>query len=465
MRPLTWSRYNVWGGREAARWVLNGVSGAFERVTLAEHRVVQEVVTAGNEPGAAPGTGAVVGRLVDAGILVGAEVDEVARLERRFGHDRRGDGVLSLTIVPTRSCNFACPYCFEATRPGTLAAEVADAVVALVEASGPTLDHLDVTWFGGEPLLAAPQLLALSGRLVGACEGAGSRYTSRIVTNGWHLDGEMAAALRASGVASAQVTLDGPEPVHDAMRPHRSGRGTFGRIVANLAEASEHLAVTVRVNTTPTTVSRLGELLAALRSQGLHERVAVSVNRVMDAGASEAGPSPDLFETAAFAAVEPELADLVRRHGFETPDLPAPRRVPCAVIAPTSVVVGPQGELWKCWEQVGDDAAVVGSIFDHAAPSEGLARWHRTSPFRDPVCRACAVLPLCMGGCPHLTMTRGRDAACRTVRFNVHERVERAARRREAARGTPVELAGEDSNLQLPDPKSGVLPLELPARV
>lgn len=36
---------------------------------------------------------------------------------------------------------------------------------------------------------------------------------------------------------------------------------------------------------------------------------------------------------------------------------------------------------------------------------------------------------------------------------------------RHPRRGQPAsELAGEDSNLQLPDPKSGVLPIELPAK-
>jgi uncharacterized protein len=272
----------------------------------------------------------------------------------------------------------------------------------------------------------------LSDRLIDVCDEGGTAYRATIVTNGWYLTAETARQLSARRVETAQVTIDGPEHVHNVSRPHVSGRGTYQRVLDNIEAAAAEISIAVRVNATPDNVAHLDELLADLHGRGLHDLVSLKINRVIDApneNAPVATFDTPVFTTSEFAAVELALMDLAARYGFANPILPAPKRVACAVIAPTSVVLGPTGELWKCWDEVGHADAVFGSIFDYSAPADSLVRWHSYSPFDDEQCRSCIALPVCMGGCPHLAFEHPlREAQCGTFRFNYQARVARAAR-------------------------------------
>lgn len=85
-------------------------------------------------------------------------------------------GTVSLTIAPTMGCNFDCPYCFEQQRSGKMHSNVQEDVAALagrmLKASGSKT--LDVTWFGGEPLLAVDIVETLSEKLLTVAETYGA---------------------------------------------------------------------------------------------------------------------------------------------------------------------------------------------------------------------------------------------------------------------------------------------------
>ncbi|GAB4286390.1 MAG: GeoRSP system radical SAM/SPASM protein [Deferrisomatales bacterium] len=116
-----------------------------------------------------------------------------------------------LTVNWTLSyrCNFSCRHCYSRgqDRP-ELPLEQVLAIVA-------ELAHHRVAFVnfgGGEPLLY-PHLT----RVIAAAAGRGLKVS--LNTNGWLLDARRAEALRAAGVHSVGVSLDGDrEAVHDAFR-------------------------------------------------------------------------------------------------------------------------------------------------------------------------------------------------------------------------------------------------------
>jgi uncharacterized protein len=104
--------------------------------------------------------------------------------------------------------------------------------------------------------------------------------------------------------------------------------------------------------------------------------------------------------------------------GFATPSMPTPRGAPCTAVRDGEWVIGPAGELWKCWDNVGDRAQIVGSVFDLAQADSAHTPYGAYDPFSDAECRECIALPVCMGGCAHHALEPGQRAnRCGTFRF------------------------------------------------
>jgi len=128
--------------------------------------------------------------------------------------------------------------------------EVQDDVVALagrmLDASG--AKDVDVSWFGGEPLLAPDVIEPLSARLMALAEERGGEYSASIITNGYLLTQDIVDMLAAAKVRSAQVTIDGMGAAHDATRRLAGGGPTFERITSNLRRLKIPFRVNVRHN-------------------------------------------------------------------------------------------------------------------------------------------------------------------------------------------------------------------------
>jgi uncharacterized protein len=243
-------------------------------------------------------------------------------------------------------------------------------------------------------------------------------------------------------VRRAQVTIDGPPDVHDRYRPKLGGGSTFWRIVDNLHVAVEHLNVNVRVNVEPANFGRVEELLAILADEGLADKVSVGTGRLYTCASNPSAPSASYgagFAMGDYARAELDFATLAARHGFRTGGLPTPSGTPCTAVRSTEIVVGSTGEMWKCWDDVGNQQATIGHIADYKATNARLAPWLEYDPFADEQCRSCVALPGCMGGCAHRALNSpSREDRCGTFRFTHVEKVRRAAM---SASGHQEELA------------------------
>jgi uncharacterized protein len=105
------------------------------------------------------------------------------------------------------------------------------------------------------------------------------------------------------------------------------------------------------------------------------------------------------------------------------------------------VVVGSEGELYKCWDSVGNRHDVIGTIFDYANQNGRMRRWLDYDPFSDQECTSCVALPVCMGGCAHHGMDMlQHENRCSTFRHTYREQVLRYAEHAETG-GVPVSIA------------------------
>lgn len=115
---------------------------------------------------------------------------------------------LNLILFPTERCNLRCVYCYEDFQVGRMRPDVVSAIKALLDRRSADLDALDLSWFGGEPLLAKDIVYDLSEYAQQRAK-AGLSYRANMTTNGYLLDVDTASRLVALGVTFFQISLDG----------------------------------------------------------------------------------------------------------------------------------------------------------------------------------------------------------------------------------------------------------------
>ena len=424
------SRYNVWVREGDSDFVYNGMSGALLKLGSGERDAFSRFVAGDPASGC---SAALLTELAKGRMLVSDEYDELGVLATRYELSRYDTTHFSVTIVTSLGCNFDCPYCFEDKHPSILDEEVEEALLQALDDQLPQINSFSCTWYGGEPLVGKRPLLRLSKAFVARCDEASVDYSSSIITNGYLLDEATCRDLRDCRVSSCQVTLDGPPDVHDRMRPLAGGGPSFDRILQNLKIAVDYMTVHVRMNVDAENYERAEELLQILAEAGLSGRVQVYLGQLVGVDDGVLVPSstyaPRCFTRQEFAKAEIEFTELAMGYGLGMASVPGPVPAPCTAVRSNELIVGSDGELYKCWESVGNPQHVIGNIRDYKNTNGRLRRWLSYDPFANDECRSCHALPVCMGGCAHHGMDIAQyENRCDTFRDNYTERIQLLAR-------------------------------------
>jgi uncharacterized protein len=171
------------------------------------------------------------------------DTDELESLRFAHNSNRYNPSLMGLTIAPTMACNMACEYCYEANKTGRMSSELIESIVAHVENNGPRIASLETCWYGGEPLLGLDIMEDLTESFLDLGKEHNFEYRSSVISNGYLMTPEVADRLREMKVLGVQVTIDGPERMHDRKRPLKNGKGSFKRIVENIRYASSFMGI------------------------------------------------------------------------------------------------------------------------------------------------------------------------------------------------------------------------------
>ena len=351
------------------------------------------------------------------GFFVAAGADETK--EVRAILEREREAVMSLVVLPHEGCNFRCLYCYERFEHGRMSPQLMCGLARFVTETLPHYEELRVSWFGGEPLLALRELCQLSDSFLDTCAAAGKRYSSSITTNGYLLSPSVVDALISRNVRAFQVTLDGPQRVHDGQRRLVGGQGTHGRIMSNLLKLRDRpdaFLVRVRVNVLKSTVDAvrrwLGEEFQPLFGQDSRFTVAPELverwggpnDACLDIcgdhlrGQARTG----LLEAAAGLGVgHEECRRALMPHGCV-----------CYAARASALVVRADGTLCKCTVALANPGNVVGRLDGEGRArmdASAMRRWTTVEGDEASGCDACSFYPSCQARkCPLATMTRHR---------------------------------------------------------
>lgn len=363
------------------------------------------------------------------GCLVEDDVDELERLEFFRNLSKYDMTNLGLTIAPTLDCNFRCKYCFETHPKGIMSEETQAALINFVEARLEVAKSFSVTWYGGEPLLAKDIIYSLSEKFLELCAKKNINYDAFIITNASLMTDSDIENFKKYKIHGAQVTLDGVKEIHDARRKNITGESTFDKLIERVnALLNNDLSAIVRINIDKENISRVDELLKILR-----ERIDKYENLKIDFGQVTAfteickSIESDCYGNEQFAEIMLPLYEKVFAQGFKVNKMsvyPSPRVNFCCVDYVNSFVVDNHGEIYRCWNHVGNLKRSCGNVnnFDEEKISANYLSSIQWNPIRHEKCRNCNCLPICAGGCPDAMKTsKDGQPVCGTIKYNLEK--------------------------------------------
>ncbi|MDH3890535.1 MAG: SPASM domain-containing protein [candidate division Zixibacteria bacterium] len=408
--------------------LFNGANGALAEIDCESYPQIKQYLSC-DRPSQAAGDLKLWPALIENGFLVDDDTDELSAIESQSLSERLGGDCLSLTIAPTLACNFGCDYCFESQSALRMTGETEEALMDFAVRRLEKADSLMITWFGGEPTLCLPTIERLQAGFSALAARLGVTVEpSSIITNGYLLDRERAARLKAAGITTAQVTLDGPRRTHDQRRRLKNGRGTFDRIVDNIAQSCQTLDIVVRINIDRDNLDTAVEVLCELKDRSILDRLGVHFAQVTASGAACASVRDRCFTDREFSRYLVKLYQRLFAMGIPMVDYPEVfSGGHCGAVTENSFVVSPTGRLFRCWEELSTEATEsTGNLFTEQIDSvqqANLEKYRAWDPFAMIECRKCDILPLCMGGCP-LHGLKNNDAdkgACSPFKHNLED--------------------------------------------
>lgn len=349
--------------------------------------------------------------LKEMGFLVEDEADERAEFLDWFETKiRQNFEQLSSLILTSRTCNLRCPYCFEKDvldRGLNMTAETARQVILWnknrIDKYHPK--KMDITFFGGEPLMNVPILKMIAGELSAYCRENEVEFEYGMITNGVLLTPELVRELLPTGLKWVKITLDGNQKDHDKLRITASGKGTFEKIWGNLEKLAGLVPIYIGGNFNIQNQKSLKSLVDKLNESIFRDNLySVTFKPIMETF-NEGSPKMERPIRTDFAepAFNKEQADvMMKMRGYIlSKKLPVNTQIglgPCELHRNSYFGIDMNGKLYKCSAMVGRHGFESGDVWkgeDQEKVNERMGTGIR--PWKD--CGDCPFIPVCAGGC------------------------------------------------------------------
>lgn len=335
------------------------------------------------------------------GFIIKDSINELDILKERHWIARNGNKALGIAVGITQQCNFACTYCYQNHLPVDLSDDMQRAIVAYVSRKLTGRDVLEIVWFGGEPLMRLDIIEKLSNKLITLCEDYGCEYTAVMTTNGYLLSADTARQLIHLGVQDIQITLDGPQEIHDLRRCLRNGKGSFNVIFNNIITNADLFdRIIVRINIDKQNADSIEKLLTIM--EPLKQQIMIAFRP------TTSPETPDRSDIRCLPAsdywiLEDKLSIIASQRGFKLAfGYPITGTSFCAGYQRNAITIDAYGDVHRCPVCVGRRHDRMGILNNNGVISSigGLQlEWDNWTPFEDSDCIECIALPLCMGGC------------------------------------------------------------------
>jgi uncharacterized protein len=366
-----------------------------------------------------------IDKLIKRGYLTEQSIDEERKYIIKIAeiYHRRAAQQPHFLFAPTFFCQMRCIYCYEAhmthrenetSLKVMTSKHVKGAYAALDQiVEGVTKKFIDdksskfIGLFGGEPLIAKNYKIVCE--IVE--EGIKRKYKFQATTNGYELF-KYKDLLGPGKIENLQITLDGPEQVHNKRRFTKNGLPTFNNIVENIQLALDMgCQISIRTNVDTSNITSLKELNRFYIDKGWNKYPNFSPYAFIVKDHPGKTILPMELLTYLNYSYSDDVSDNIinvdfgiSKHFnafFKDGKTPVLKPYYCGSNF-GSYIFGPDEYIYTCWDEVGLEEGRVGKYLPELSWNyERLNEWQERNITKIPKCLDCSYAFICGGGCTH----------------------------------------------------------------
>ena len=356
--------------------------------------------------------------MMQAGYIIDAERDELATIKVERSMKRHRMDTLNLTIAPTMDCNMCCPYCFEDKSKLCMNEETQKQLLDFVKnhfARHSSLKQLNISWYGGEPLMQKEIIYTLSKNFIDLCNEKDIAYSAIIITNGALLDMQTAKRLAEEcRVNNAQITIDGMKECHNKRRILISGEDSFEIIVGNIDVCKDILPIIIRVNVDKENSAEVDTLAKFFLEEKKWANQPSFYLAPIDLDSSSCGLDNAIcLQGEEFGEINikaTKASYIANRESVANTFFPRRKSVFCGGEGAFNYVIDPEGYLYTCYREIGKKEYSTGHLNKPFMITEEYGKWLLSDIHEK--CEKCEYLPMCMGGCGLYRIPNGGEPKC-----------------------------------------------------
>lgn len=321
--------------------------------------------------------------------------------------------VKALCLHVAHDCNLRCGYCFAGTgafggNRSFMTREVGEKAIDFLLASSQNRKHVEIDFFGGEPLLnfdVVKELVAYGNK---KAKEFGKIIKFTMTTNGVLLDDEVQEFLNANDM-SVVLSLDGRKEINDYMRPFPNGKGSYNIIkdkMVKFADSRNHQDYYLRGTFTRHNLDFANDVkhLAQLGFKEVSVEPVVAETKYDYSFKEEDLP---VLKEQYEALTRYYWDEYVNGRGFNffhfNIDLNhgpcLPKRLTGCSAGNEYLAVSPEGDLYPCHQFVGQEQFKIGSVYKGIERKDVARDFQTSHVLNKEECRSCWARYYCSGGC------------------------------------------------------------------
>jgi len=331
-------------------------------------------------------------------------------------------GMICLNI--SHICNLSCKYCF-ANRDGytrdakLMTKETAEKAVDFLISSSRNRNKLEVSFFGGEPLLNLPVMM----HTVAYAKEQGKIHKKNIqfhvTTNGTLMRPEILDFLKENNF-SIILSLDGPKEVQDSIRQFPDGRGSYDIVSNNLKQllaerqAFRHLTVRSTFTRESLSIEKLMTHLGCIGCDSISvEPAFIGPGHPLDIRKEDMDELLNHYDILAGDYLGEMLngkcysffhIKLMMDHAHKK----KPKVSQCGA-AVGYVAIGADGKIYPCHKFVGKPEFVMGDVFNGLTDTKMKKMFAEAHVRNKSKCMQCWARYICGGSCHYLAILYNGD--------------------------------------------------------